>query len=217
MIIDTLLNNGLTFYFKALDKRVDSKAIFAKDNHNNISLTFFFTGLDCSFSLADKQNHYELKFYFPFQYLENYFSQQADNYFHQFSSYEETEICCSKQLILHEIINCKMQGAYKQMFLESKALGLLLCFQKCQTEPNNGFKSCKFLLNPVEKEKIYKAKAIILSRLNNPMTIPELSMEVCINQCYLKKGFKEIFGTTIYDFVQEQRMINLKKNHIIND
>ena len=62
----------------------------------------------------------------------------------------------------------------------------------------------------IEKAKILKAKKIILTRLNNPPTIPELSLQIGINQCYLKKGFKEVFGTTVYDFVQEQRMLKAK-------
>lgn len=210
MIIEQHINNGLTFSLQQIELGSESKAILTKDSDNNISLTFYYSGIDCSFSFADKPTTYEIKFHFPFLYLDNYFSQHPENYFHQFNDNETQELCCNKQLILHEIINCKMQGAYRQMFLESKALALLLCFQKCNIKPQNDCMSCKFLVKPVEKEKIYKAKEIILSRLNNPLTIPELSLEVGINQCYLKKGFKEIFGITVYDFVQEQRMLKAK-------
>ncbi|MDQ6609353.1 MAG: helix-turn-helix transcriptional regulator, partial [Bacteroidota bacterium] len=105
---------------------------------------------------------------------------------------------------------CKLEGAFRNMFLESKALSLLLCFQKCNTTNQPDCGSCKFLANPIEKEKIIKAIEIILSRLNHPPTIPELSIQIGINQCYLKKGFKELFGTTVYDFVQEQRMLKAK-------
>jgi AraC family transcriptional regulator len=37
-----------------------------------------------------------------------------------------------------------------------------------------------------------------------------LSRKVAINECYLKKGFKEMFGTTIFDFYQGQRMEHAK-------
>ena len=30
------------------------------------------------------------------------------------------------------------------------------------------------------------------------------------NQCYLKKGFKEVFNQTIFEFIQENRMIKAK-------
>lgn len=210
MIIDQLINNGLTFSLTTTDKSVDNKAIIAKDTNNNITLTFNFSGLDCSIALSEKTTAYEIKFHFPVLYLDNYFSQHPENYYHQFADNEQHNLCFNKQMILHEIINCKMQGAYRQMFLESKALGLLLCFQKCNTKPQIDCATCKFLVKPLEKDKILKAKEILLSRLTNPPTIPQLSLDVGINQCYLKKGFKELFGITVYDFVQEQRMLKAK-------
>jgi AraC family transcriptional regulator len=45
-----------------------------------------------------------------------------------------------------------------------------------------------------------------MQRLGDPITIRELSRKVGTNECYLKKGFKAIFGTTIFDFYQNERM-----------
>ena len=57
-----------------------------------------------------------------------------------------------------------------------------------------------------EREKITRARAILLEHIGDPITIKELSRKVAINECYLKKGFKVMFGTTIFDFYQDQRM-----------
>ena len=65
---------------------------------------------------------------------------------------------------------------------------------------------CKFLANEQDREKIVKAREILLQHIGEPLTIKELSRKVAINECYLKKGFKELFGTTIFDFYQSQRM-----------
>ena len=46
----------------------------------------------------------------------------------------------------------------------------------------------------------------MIVHIGEPLTIRELSRKVAINECYLKKGFKELFGTTIFDFYQSQRM-----------
>src|SRR5581483_6698864 len=51
-----------------------------------------------------------------------------------------------------------------------------------------------------------KAREILLQQLGEPLTIKELSRKVAINECYLKKGFKALFGTTIFDFYQSERM-----------
>src|SRR5258708_16251651 len=66
--------------------------------------------------------------------------------------------------------------------------------------------NCKFLANEADREKIIKAREILIDHIGEPLTIKELSRKVAINECYLKKGFKEMFGTTIFDFYQSQRM-----------
>ena len=66
--------------------------------------------------------------------------------------------------------------------------------------------TCKFLANEADREKIIKAREILLQHIGEPITIKELSRKVAINECYLKKGFKELYGTTIFDFYQSQRM-----------
>ena len=55
-------------------------------------------------------------------------------------------------------------------------------------------------------ENIYKAREVLIQHIGEPITIKELSRKVAMNECYLKKGFKEMFGTTIFDFYQSQRM-----------
>lgn len=66
--------------------------------------------------------------------------------------------------------------------------------------------SCKFLCNETDRGKIVRAREILLQNLGEPITIKELSRKVAINECYLKKGFKELFGATIFDFYQSERM-----------
>jgi AraC-like DNA-binding protein len=66
--------------------------------------------------------------------------------------------------------------------------------------------SCKFLHNEADRDKIARAREILIEHIGDPITIKELSRKVAINECYLKKGFKEMFGTTIFDFYQNQRM-----------
>ena len=210
MIKNTILTKGLIFSIKNLPALSETKATLKRDAGNNIVLDFYYSASYCIFTEQENERFYKIEFIFPDAYLDSYFSYHPESYLTHFREFAEKEICCSKQMILHDIINCKYQGAYLEMFLESKALELLLCFQKCTIFPVHDCASCKFLMRPLEKNKILRAKDIILSRLDNPPTIHELSLEVGINQCYLKQGFKEMFDATIYDFVQQQRVAQAK-------
>jgi len=66
--------------------------------------------------------------------------------------------------------------------------------------------ACKFLANDLDREKIVLAREILIRHIGEPITIRELSRKVAINECYLKKGFKVLYGSTIFDFYQALRM-----------
>ena len=199
------IKEGL-FYSSSVSPGSDVQESFLVRSGDRISLTCRFSTLDCV-PFTDEILIHQIEFSFEKFYLES-FSQDFSAA--HFKEYQSHDICCNTQMILHDIMKCSLKGAFRNMFLESKALALLVCFEKCSVAEKTECASCKFLARPVEKEKILKAKEIILSRLHYPPTTPELSVEIGINQCYLKKGFKELFGTTIYDYIQEQRMMKAK-------
>jgi AraC-like DNA-binding protein len=79
-----------------------------------------------------------------------------------------------------------------------------------QAEVEESVPACKFLSNELDREKIVLAREILLRHIGDPLTIRELSRKVAINECYLKKGFKVLYGMTIFDFYQDQRMEHAK-------
>lgn len=209
MVIKQQIRYGLHFQLHYISERSENTSFLLRDE-NGIVLKCLFSGTACKVMSEENSPTQEIIFIFGNEYLDSFCANEKDNNLQQFPEHQQHDLCCNSQLILHEILTCKLEGAFRNMFLESKALSLLLCFRKCYTSTQKDCDSCKFLTRPIEKEKLHTARKIILSNLNNPPTIPELALQTGINQCYLKKGFKEIFGTTVYDFVQEQRMMKAK-------
>jgi AraC-like DNA-binding protein len=105
--------------------------------------------------------------------------------------------------IIHAIIGCSKKGLYKRMFLEAKVIELLLLqLEQFATHDCNVFCSLK----PADIEKMYHAKEIILRQLHNPCSLIDLARQVGTNEFTLKKGFKEVFGTTVFGMVAEVKM-----------
>lgn len=209
MLLQLEIKNGLHYQLKTLPYLAGNNSWLEKTN-NSLILTCVFSGLDCNLPYDETNHVHEIQFTFHNQFLKTFSPADDEITINTFPEHQQHIVCCTSQMILHDIITCKLSGGFRSMFLESKALSLLLCFKKCSTKSEQECTSCKFLSKPFEKEKIHKAKEIILCNLNNPLTILELSVQIGINQCYLKKGFKEIYGTTVYDFIQEQRMLKAK-------
>ncbi|MCC6635907.1 MAG: helix-turn-helix transcriptional regulator [Chitinophagaceae bacterium] len=119
-------------------------------------------------------------------------------------------VCNKKRNVLDALLNHSYTGALENIFINAKIHELLLYSLDCLVdEKEDGF-TCKFLADERSRQAIYDARDILLKHIGDPLTIKELSRKVAINECYLKKGFKEIFGTTIFDFYQQQRMEHAK-------
>jgi len=108
---------------------------------------------------------------------------------------------------LDTILNHQYADAVENIFVNAQTQILLLyCFESMDSIKEDEIPACKFLAHQDEREKIIKAREILLKHIGDPITIRELSRKVAINECYLKKGFKVMFSTTIFDFYQDQRM-----------
>ena len=55
-------------------------------------------------------------------------------------------------------------------------------------------------------KSIHEAKNILLKTLDHPPSLIHLARKAGINHYKLKIGFKEVFGTTVFGFVRQQRL-----------
>jgi len=120
-------------------------------------------------------------------------------------------LCGKTRLAIEALLNHNYTDTLENIFINAQTQILLLYSMDCMLgDKEVASFNCKFLSNEADREKIIKAREILLQHIGEPITIKALSRKVAINECYLKKGFKEIFGTTIFDFYQGQRMEHAK-------
>jgi len=127
-------------------------------------------------------------------------------------SFSKTLPLCNKtRVVLNGLLNHDYTDTLKNIYVNAQTQMLLLYSMDCMLgEKEINTLTCKFLANGEDREKVIKARAILIQQIGEPITIKELSRKVAINECYLKKGFKELFGTTIFEFYQSQRMEHAK-------
>lgn len=138
----------------------------------------------------------------------------ADNVlsFKHVSSFSKTLPICNKtRSVLEGLLNNNYTDTLGNIYVNAQTQMLLLYGLDCMLgEKEIDTVTCKFLANEADRDKVARAREILIQHIGEPITIKELSRKVAINECYLKKGFKEMFGTTIFDFYQSQRMEHAK-------
>ncbi len=191
------------YIYLDVSKSVDINQSFCNtiQDKTYLYLTFALYANDCLFDLAE--NNYLFNIRIAKTYFEKY-GELID------INVEKQNICCNTQAKLLDIVNCNLTGIHRKIFLESTILYLLYQSQKSSLVFQIGCDTCPVLNNPVDTEKIHLAKNYIIENIENNLTIPIISAFVGTNQCYLKKGFKEIFNQTIFEFIQDNRMVKAK-------
>ena len=132
--------------------------------------------------------------------------------FNHLSSFTKILPLCGKtRMVLEALLNHSYSDTLENIFINAQTQMLLLYSLDCMLgEKEIDTVNCKFLANEADREKIVKAREVLIQHIGEPITIKELSRKVAINECYLKKGFKEMFGSTVFDFYQSQRMEHAK-------
>jgi AraC family transcriptional regulator len=107
--------------------------------------------------------------------------------------------------VLLSILNHSYSDSLENIFVNAQAHMLLLHTLEL-LDGTDDISHAPFLSHPGEREKIEQAREWLIEHIGEPITIKELSRKVAMNECYLKKGFRVMYGTTIFDFYQSQRM-----------
>ncbi|PPS45604.1 AraC family transcriptional regulator [Chroococcidiopsis sp. TS-821] len=107
--------------------------------------------------------------------------------------------------VLHQILQCPYQGMMQKMYLESKALELLsLQFTAWLEDSQSRARSPRLRLEDIER--LHQAREILIQNIDNPPSLLALARQVKLNDCKLKQGFRQIFGTTVFGYLHEIRM-----------
>ena len=142
--------------------------------------------------------------------MQHNISDEVLSFTHTSSFSKLLPLCSKTRMAIETLLNHTYTDTLENIFVNAQTQILLLYSMDCMLGEKEEVFTCKFLANEADRDKITKAREVLLQHIGEPLTIKELSRKVAINECYLKKGFKEMFGTTIFDFYQSQRMEHAK-------
>jgi AraC-like DNA-binding protein len=108
-------------------------------------------------------------------------------------------------MILDDIRNCQFQGGHKKLFLQSKVIELL-ALQCEQQEQAETLRKEKFALSAADRERIYFARDFLLTNMQTPPSLTELSRAAGLNEFKLKNGFRQVFDNTVFGYLNDHKM-----------
>lgn len=112
--------------------------------------------------------------------------------------------------VVRSLLDCPFSGPMKALYLETKALELIV-LKLAQTlyEDSPGYRSPK--LDRHETDRLWQAREILCRDLENPPTLSGLAHAVGTNHCRLNAGFRKLYGTTVFDYLRQKRLIEARR------
>ena len=106
--------------------------------------------------------------------------------------------------VAQQIVNCPYQGITKRMYLQAKVLELM-ALQLAPILAQGGLQP-QPRLKAQTIARIHHVREILLSRLDNPPSLLDLAQQVGVSDRTLRRGFQELFGTTVFSYLIDQRL-----------
>ena len=107
------------------------------------------------------------------------------------------------QTVVQQIIDCPFTGVTKRLYLQGKILELMAL----QLEGITSSVHQNRVLKPETVARVQQAAVIMRSHLESPPCQTTLARQVGVSDRTLRRGFKQLFGTTVLGYLSEQRLL----------
>ncbi len=108
-------------------------------------------------------------------------------------------------MTLCQIVDCPYQGFLKRLYLEGKGLELIT-HALARLIPPEADRKKTFSLRHQDIERVQYAWELVRRDLQNPPKLLDLAKTVGLPHPKLNYGFREVYGTTIFDYLRQTRL-----------
>lgn len=111
---------------------------------------------------------------------------------------------------VQQIIDSPYSGAIQRLYIESKAIELI-AHKLAQIQSSDKTADRPRALRAGDVERIRFATEILSRDLESPPKLLELARTAGTNHSALNKGFREVYGTTVFGYLRKLRLIEAKR------
>ncbi|MEG3849330.1 AraC family transcriptional regulator [Microcoleus sp. herbarium19] len=112
--------------------------------------------------------------------------------------------------VAREMICCPYGGVGKRLYLQAKSQELMM-LMLAPIVADRGNPKPPPRMKPTTIAQIYAARDLLRLRLEHPPSSLELAQQVGVSDRTLRRGFQELFGTTVFGYLTQQRTIEAER------
>jgi len=108
--------------------------------------------------------------------------------------------------LLNDIRYCDYPQPLRKMVLEGKMLELFAYYLQRYVIETSVQDPVASVLRRDDRDRILHARDVLMVHMDHPPSTIEIARMVGLNDYKLKVGFKEVFGTTLFGYLRDQRL-----------
>ncbi len=106
---------------------------------------------------------------------------------------------------VHQILNNPHKGRVGNIYLESKVLELIALRLDQVFHPDDDLR-VNAPMGPEDKARICRARDLLVKNHQFPPSLRELARQAGMSHTQLNKGFKALFGCTVFEYLRKERL-----------
>jgi AraC family transcriptional activator of pyochelin receptor len=187
---------------------------------NNFSSVIFYSEMEGKMCLPMDRRQFHISIYLRPSMLNTYFGGLL-NQFPQ--ALNDIANGCDKTGFSHEssfsnmmnrsiqhLLDCPYTGSMKAFYMENKAIELIL-HKLAQIVSINNKCDAPLKIEQPEMDRIHRARDILCRDLDTPPRLSDLAHAVGTNHSRLNHGFRELYGTTVFGYLRQKRLIEARR------
>ncbi len=109
------------------------------------------------------------------------------------------------RLAVESIRRCPFGGTFREMALSARCHDLLIEFLTTLSASTGSAPRPAALMSALE-QRVRSAAEVLMHRLESPPTVEALARQVGLSETTLKRGFHQVFNTTVFGYLRGRRM-----------
>jgi AraC-like DNA-binding protein len=106
--------------------------------------------------------------------------------------------------IVNDILNCPLSGNLRSIVIEAKIIEFIALQLNQMVKEDQGKSAPK--MKAADRDALFALKQFLNKTFKEEHSLRTLSKSFGLNEFKLKRGFKELFGTTVFDYLHDLKM-----------
>ncbi len=118
----------------------------------------------------------------------------------------ELPLTAAARFAVESIRRCPFVGACRAVALNARGNDLLVEFLAALASPGPASPSAAAGVTRAQADRIHAAAAQLRRDLEHPPALSDLARQAGLSETSLKRGFRQVYGTTVFGYLRSQRM-----------